>query len=330
MHWVGLSWNLVLKPVPGRTILEGVAATAACDVLAVGYGGNYPAIQGQTLHWNGSSWVRVVNAEGLSAPNYLYGVTARAGEVWAAGAQVRDSIHTDTATLHYTNPCATPGPTPTACPITFSDVQASDYFYTPVQYLACRGVVSGYSDGSFRPYNPTTRGQLSKIVTLGFNLPITTPGGDPTFVDVPPRDVFYPYVETLAATGTISGYPCGSTNPETGAAEPCSATNQPYFRGNNKLTRGQLTKIVVLTAQHQYGWAVLTPANPTFPDVPVGSTFYSYVETAVCHGVLSGFADGTFKPSNNATRGQIAKIAYNALTGPAAICFNGAAARAGK
>ena len=50
--------------------------------------------------------------------------------------------------------------------------------------------------------------------------------------------------------------------------------------------------------------------------VPLGSTFYTYVETASCHGVVTGYADGTFRPANTAVRGQIAKIVYNALTSP--------------
>src|SRR5207248_2708659 len=56
--------------------------------------------------------------------------------------------------------------TPTSCAMTFGDVQPSDYFYEAVRYLYCAGVVSGYADNTFRPYNTTTRGQLCKIVVL--------------------------------------------------------------------------------------------------------------------------------------------------------------------
>ncbi|MGI8589202.1 MAG: M14 family zinc carboxypeptidase, partial [Chloroflexia bacterium] len=48
-------------------------------------------------------------------------------------------------------PGSTATATSTACAINFSDVHPSDYFYTPVQYLYCHGVISGYSDGTFRP-----------------------------------------------------------------------------------------------------------------------------------------------------------------------------------
>jgi N-acetylmuramoyl-L-alanine amidase len=64
------------------------------------------------------------------------------------------------------------------------------------------------------------------------------------------------------------------------------------------------------------GWDTDTSGGPHFGDVAPGSAFYNYVETAVNKGVISGYSDSTFRPGNNATRGQIAKILYNALTLP--------------
>jgi hypothetical protein len=70
------------------------------------------------------------------------------------------------------------------------------------------------------------------------------------------------------------------------------------------------------------GWSLISPTTPTFSDVPQNSTFYEYIETAVCHGILGGYSDGTFKPNNNAFRSQIAKIVYNVVTDstPAGNC----------
>jgi predicted extracellular nuclease len=215
--------------------------------------------------------------------------------------------------------------TATACPtFNFSDVAPSDYFYVPVQYLACHGVIGGYADGTFRPYNNTTRGQMAKIVILGYSLPLTTPAaGGQTFQDVAPGSTFFAYIETLAARQIGSGYACGGVNPQSGTPEPCvTPTNRPYFRPGNDITRGQLVKLVVIAASQQLGWDILNPATPSFSDVPSGSTFYEYIETAVCHQVLGGYADGTFRPNNNAFRGQIAKIVYNAITGNVPGCVN--------
>jgi len=62
------------------------------------------------------------------------------------------------------------------------------------------------------------------------------------------------------------------------------------------------------------GWPLANPPTPTFNDVPPGSPFYGYVETAVAHGVVSGYPDGTFRPGGLTTRGQIAKVVYYANT----------------
>src|SRR4029079_1850832 len=64
---------------------------------------------------------------------------------------------------------------------TFEDVQPGSSFYTYTQRLTSRGVMNGYPCGGagepcvppdsrpyFRPNNPVTRGQTSKIVTNTF------------------------------------------------------------------------------------------------------------------------------------------------------------------
>lgn len=207
--------------------------------------------------------------------------------------------HTPTVTRTPTN-------TPTPCTAgVFSDVHPTDYFAGPVAYLVSHGVVSGYSDCTFRPYANTTRGQLAKIVVLGFGFLFQVPAS-PTFADVPTTFPFYSSIETAVVHGLVSGYACG------GPGEPCDNQNRPYFRPYANVTRGQLSKITVTAA----GWPLVAPATATFSDVLPGSAFYAFVETAACRGIISGYGDGTFRPGASATRGQIAKIEYLALTSP--------------
>jgi hypothetical protein len=177
--------------------------------------------------------------------------------------------------------------------MTFSDVQPGDTFYTYIHYLYCAGVISGYGDGTFRPGNNTTRGQLSKIVVLARGWTVVCPATG-HFSDVHPGDTFYCFVETAFSHGIISGY-----------------SNGTFLPGNN-ITRGQLSKVIVLAM----GWTDTCPATGHFSDVHPGDTFFCFVETAYTHGVISGYADGTFQPGNNATRGQISKIVYLAVTQP--------------
>jgi hypothetical protein len=143
----------------------------------------------------------------------------------------------------------------------------------------------------------------------------TPPACTITFTDVPVSNTFYPFVRCLACQGIISGYECG------GAGEPCNANDDPYFRPNNPVTRGQLAKIVSESA----GFAEeVPPSQYTFTDVPYGSTFWVWVERLANREVMAGYPCGSpnepcddqdrpyFRPGNGATRGQLTKIVSNA------------------
>ena len=88
------------------------------------------------------------------------------------------------------------------------------------------------------------------------------------------------------------------------------------FRPGNNVTRGQLSKIVVLAE----GWVLYMPPMPVFRDVPATDPFFAWIGTAYDVGIISGYSCGTdcleFRPGGSATRGQIAKIVYLAVTRP--------------
>jgi len=122
------------------------------------------------------------------------------------------------------------------------------------------------------------------------------------FYDVPTTDPFYSYIEYMAAHNIVSGY----------------ADNT--FRPGNNISRGQLAKMVVIGL----GWPLVTPTVPTFADVPPNQAFYTFIETAARHGVISGYTCGGLneqcdaqfrpyaRPANPVTRGQLAKIIVSA------------------
>jgi N-acetylneuraminic acid mutarotase len=214
-----------------------------------------------------------------------------------------------------TTPTSTPEtgtPTATVCTVQFSDVPQGSTFYPYVRCLACRGIISGYADGTFRPNAEVTRGQLSKIVSnaAGFIEPVT----GQTYEDVPPTGEFYLWIQRLTGRGVMSGYPCG------GVGEPCVPPgNRPYFRPGANATRGQIAKIVSNAAGLSG-----TPTQQTYEDVPSGSTFYVWIERLTLRGAMGGYPCGGagepcvppgnrpyFRPNNNATRGQVSKIVAN-------------------
>lgn len=182
---------------------------------------------------------------------------------------------------------STPTETATPCPMSFSDVHSADYFYEAVRYLYCEGAVSGYEDGTFRPYDNTTRGQLCKIVVAAMHWDIYTPP-TPTFTDVLPGSPFYPYIETAYSHNIISGY------------------TDNTFRPDNNVTRGQLCKIVALAR----GWYTCLSCNIFFSDVLGDNPFFEQIRVLAGLGMISGYSDRTFRPWNLSTRGQISKVVY--------------------
>jgi hypothetical protein len=141
----------------------------------------------------------------------------------------------------------------------------------------------------------------------------TTPGAcNVQFTDVQPGSAFYEYVRCLACQGIINGYPCG------GPGEPCNPNNDPYFRPQNPVTRGQIAKIVSLSAGYSEN---IPPDRQTFEDVAPSSTFWLWIERISLHGVVQGYPCGGsgepcdppsnrpyFRPNGRSTRGQLSKM----------------------
>ncbi len=326
LHWNGTAWSIVPNANTGGISygFYGITARASNDVWVVG---------DLTEHWDGTSWTLVATPAITGA---LTGIATGAGsDVWAVGVNNAQTLieryvgscttPTVTATANPASPTRTATPQPTTCPVQFVDVPVGSTFYDYVRCLACRGIVGGYPCGGpgepcpgnyYRPNNNVTRGQVSKIVSESAGFADVIPSSQQTFEDVPPGSTFALWIERLAGRGIIGGYPCG------GPFEPCVApTNRPYFRPNNNVTRGQLSKITSGAA----GWSE-TPTGQTFEDVAVGSTFYLTIERMSARGIIQGYPCGNpgepcvapanrpyFRPNNNATRGQMAKIAAAAF-----------------
>ncbi|GIU84055.1 MAG: hypothetical protein KatS3mg008_0830 [Acidimicrobiales bacterium] len=105
-----------------------------------------------------------------------------------------------------------PGFTPPATP-SFSDVPTSHVFYKEIEWAASRGVVRGFSDGTFRPVRVVTRQELVAMLYRIFGSPPFTPPATPSFSDVPASHVFFREIEWAAARGVASGFSDGTFRP---------------------------------------------------------------------------------------------------------------------
>jgi S-layer homology domain len=80
----------------------------------------------------------------------------------------------------------------------FSDVPPVSPYFVYVEAAYKAGLISGYSDGTFRPEEAITRGALVKMVVQAAGWAVVKPA-KPTLGDVDANSPFYPYVETAAA-----------------------------------------------------------------------------------------------------------------------------------
>lgn len=193
-------------------------------------------------------------------------------------------------TIRYGNPTPEPSDTPRPCHFHLDDVPTGYWAYQYIQYLYCQNVVSGYLDNTYRPNNPTSRAEFAKLLTLAEGWPQIAPTA-PTFADVLPWSWAYPWVETLAARGVVSG------------------DGNHMFNPVRTISRAEAARMLV-KAQ---GWATNTPIPPLFSDVPPDYWAYIYIEAAAYHQVFSGYAGSQFHPNANITRAEIARVLYRLM-----------------
>ncbi|GIG53757.1 hypothetical protein Dac01nite_05090 [Demequina activiva] len=172
----------------------------------------------------------------------------------------------------------------------FPDVPKSNSFYKHVSWLSESGITSGYSNGSFGPTDPVTRGQMAAFLYKLAGSPAYTPPKVSPFADVSTSNVFYKHITWLADEGITSGVGDGSK-----------------FAPSSEVTRGQMAAFLYKLADSP---SFKAPSKASFPDVPTSHTFFKHVEWLADTGITSGYGSGKFGPGDDVTRGQMAVFLY--------------------
>ena len=178
----------------------------------------------------------------------------------------------------------------------FTDTQgywAASY----VDFLYDAGITTGYADGTFRPNQNISRQQFAVMLFRYLGLD----GSQYESVTLPFADASS--IGDYALTAVKALYTEGIINGSTGA------DGRLYFNPGSSLTRAQAAAMIGRTQEKGYASTELT-----FSDAAsIPSYAASYIQTMVAQGIISGYADGAFRPSSNITRGQMAKILYSLL-----------------
>lgn len=158
---------------------------------------------------------------------------------------------------------------------TLSDVNSSTWCYKYVMELSDQNVISGYSDGSFKPNSTVTYGAALKLIMLAAGYPEQAPTG---------KNVFSGYLARAQADGIVT-------------------------RSNVSLT-APITRLQV--AQIAAGALKLNTSNLSSVK-PFTDTADVYVQALNAAGIVEGyFSNGTstYRPSATLTRGQMSAIVW--------------------
>ncbi|MBX5476836.1 MAG: S8 family serine peptidase [Clostridia bacterium] len=149
--------------------------------------------------------------------------------------------------------------------------------------LVALGVVSGYGDGTFHPDGPVTRAEFAKMLVLALGL--EPKAGATTFADVPSDAWYAPYVNAAAEAGIVNGV--------------AAKTFAPNALVNREQMAAMLARALKLTGGAQLSFA---------DAATIDAWALPSVGAAVEAGYIMGFPDGTFRPFDQATRAQAAKV----------------------
>lgn len=92
----------------------------------------------------------------------------------------------------------------------FPDVSQDHYAFGYIKGMAELDVITGFPDGTFRPDDPVTRGQMAKMLADTLNLEETS---TITFSDVPSDHWTYEYVQKIYTAQITAGYPDNTYQP---------------------------------------------------------------------------------------------------------------------
>ncbi len=164
----------------------------------------------------------------------------------------------------------------------YSDIDGTGY-ETPVSILRALNIMSGYTDGSFHPYATITRAEMAEVALRMRG--ITDYGTEVSIDEVQYKDMDgHPAAAAVAyarSLGIIDGYEDG------------------YFYPDDPVTYEQAVKMIVGAVGYDY-YAVASGGYPS-----------GYLQVASDLKLTSGVG---LTVGSYITRGDVAKIVYNALT----------------
>lgn len=179
-------------------------------------------------------------------------------------------------------------------PARFVDVADGSLFAEDIYKIAARGVTVGCSTNPpmFCPDQSVTREQMAAFIirALGDFNPPAPPSQ--RFIDVPPNNPFYAFIDEMAVRQITVGCPAPSY---------CPGSQVPH----------QEIAAFIMRARGEF--TPPTPPAQRFTDVPVGNVFYKFIDRMAVLNIWPGCGGGNYCPGAPVTRREMAHILVQAF-----------------
>lgn len=173
----------------------------------------------------------------------------------------------------------------------FTDVE-SNWARKNINKLADLGVVTGNPDGTFRPNSQITRAEIVTILVRLYDLDSETA----VSFDDTKNHWAAGYISIAAALGYVNGF------------------DAHRFGPNESLTREQMAVMIARIASLTTNTSGSGEETQAFTDIDKVSAWAADGVTAVFeNGIVSGYPDGTFRPSADITRGEACRMIVNLM-----------------
>lgn len=174
----------------------------------------------------------------------------------------------------------------------FSDVPAGYIFHDAILDCAGKGIVGGYSDGTFRPAESVTRAQFCVMLVRAFY-----PGQDKNYAGLKAAGWYLPSAAVLDAKGVMF-------------------YKDKYWKDpsqmNVRITRMDMAQFIANVMKEKgckVSDSARTAALSKFTDAASIDSYYrNGVGMVAALGIITGYADGGFAPHEVMTRGQGAVV----------------------
>lgn len=172
--------------------------------------------------------------------------------------------------------------------ITFIDTD-NHWASEAIMRMASKGILQGYNDGTFKPNNDISRGEIAAVLSRAFDFESTV--NKSIFKDVETGKWYVPYVQAMYEHGITTGMPDGTF----GVGK--SITNEDFAVMINRILKAKGIVLEVVRAEYV-----------AFKDhVQISDYAQDAIKELYQLGILSGSA-GEIKPKELVTRAQVATI----------------------